>query len=71
MSAVGACERSCWDVRWGSLWGREACEGCAEGITVSACECCHWDLRWSSPRGHEAHEWCADMGAVSACERSR
>ena len=47
---ICSCEsRSCeYRLRWSSLWGHEACEGCAEMSGGDACELCHWDLRWSS-----------------------
>eukprot|EP00959_Pyramimonas_sp_CCMP1952_P212008 4436937-Pyramimonas_sp.AAC.1 len=41
-----------------SLWGHEACEGCAGG----ACGQQRYGLRWSSLWGHEACERCAELG---------
>ena len=70
MGAGPPCERSHLGFRWGSLWGHEPCEGCAEMGAGPPCERSHLGLRWSSLCGHEPCEGCAEMGAGPPCERS-
>ena len=53
-------------LRWSSLWGHEACEGCAEIGGADTCGHRRWGLRWSSSRGHETREGCAEMGWADA-----
>ena len=48
--ACGPCH---WSLRWGSLWGHEACEGCAEMKAELHAN--------PALRGHETCEGCADM----------
>ena len=57
MDAEPTCGPCHWGLRWSSLWGCEACDGCAEMGAVVACERSHWGLRWSSLWGHETLSW--------------
>eukprot|EP00959_Pyramimonas_sp_CCMP1952_P206074 4309267-Pyramimonas_sp.AAC.1 len=40
--AVAPCEPCHWGLRWGSVWGHETCEGCAEVGAAAPCEPCRW-----------------------------
>eukprot|EP00959_Pyramimonas_sp_CCMP1952_P233728 4884605-Pyramimonas_sp.AAC.1 len=48
MGAVPPCERSHWSFRWRSLWGHDACEGCADMVAVPPRGRSHGGTRWSS-----------------------
>eukprot|EP00959_Pyramimonas_sp_CCMP1952_P316070 6615203-Pyramimonas_sp.AAC.1 len=50
-------------IRWGSLWGYQTCERCAEMGAVVPCERSHLGLRWGSLWGHETCGGRAEMGA--------
>eukprot|EP00959_Pyramimonas_sp_CCMP1952_P203493 4255315-Pyramimonas_sp.AAC.1 len=61
MGVRDACGHIHWDLRWGSPWGHETCEGCAETGVRDARGHTHWDLRLSSAWGHEACEGFTEM----------
>eukprot|EP00959_Pyramimonas_sp_CCMP1952_P329203 6892157-Pyramimonas_sp.AAC.1 len=56
MGVGDACERWHWGLRWSSLWGHEACDGCADMGARDACGRWYWDIRWSPLRGQETCE---------------
>eukprot|EP00959_Pyramimonas_sp_CCMP1952_P068118 1421822-Pyramimonas_sp.AAC.1 len=58
-----ACELRRWGLRWSSLWGHGACEGCNDVGVGGACERHLLGLSGAPILGHEACEGCADMGA--------
>eukprot|EP00959_Pyramimonas_sp_CCMP1952_P400946 8401536-Pyramimonas_sp.AAC.1 len=57
MGVGDACGRWQRGLRWSSLWGREACEGCADMGAGDACGRWRWRLQWGSLWGHDVPKW--------------